>query len=141
MEQGMLYWGREGEDLQVSPRPMVNINLVLDWLIFKLRHTLHSLDPGALAQGQIQVVYCLDAWLHRPGMRAVLTSIPRVMVSRTVPGPSLCHSPGSVGDFAVSPGVEQEKPGWGSQACRGSQENLERMRGSGRGGERAREGG
>lgn len=137
----MLYWGREGEGLQVSPRPTVNIKLVLDQLIFKVRHALYSLDPGALAQGQIQAVYHLDTGLHHPAMQPVLTSIPRVMVSRTVPGTYLCHGPGSVGDFTVSPGAEQEKPGWGGQACRGSQENLERMRGSGRGGERAREGG
>lgn len=45
----MLYWGREGEGLQVSPRPIVNINPVLDRLVFKARQALHSLDPEALA--------------------------------------------------------------------------------------------
>lgn len=43
----MLYWGREGEGLQVSPRPTVNINPVLDQLVFKARKALHSLDPSS----------------------------------------------------------------------------------------------
>ena len=43
----MLYWGREGEGLQVLPRPTVNINPVLDELVFKVRQALHSLDPSS----------------------------------------------------------------------------------------------
>ena len=78
--------------------------------------------------------------LHRPGMQAVLTSIPGAMVNGTMPAPPHATDPGSVGDLAASSAAGQEEPGWGGRACRGSQENLERMRGSGRGGEHAREG-
>lgn len=74
-------------------------------------------------------------------MQAVLTSIPGAVASGTVPAPPCATVSGSVGDLVASSAAGQEEPGRGGRACRGSQENLERMRGSGRGGERAREGG
>ena len=74
-------------------------------------------------------------------MWAVLPSIPGAMASGTLPAPPRATGSGSVGDLMASSAVGQEEPGLGGRACCGNQENLERMRGSGRGGEHAREGG
>lgn len=75
---------------------------------------------------------------HHPG--ALLASIPgAVQGSRGAkPQPHPCHGLG--GDLAASPASGRKNRERGSRAGRGSHENWERMRGSGRGGDRARGG-
>lgn len=135
----MLYWGREGEGLQVSPRPTINTDPVLDLLVFKARRALHSLDPEALARGWIGAVYPLDTGLHHPGDAGGPHEHPWGDGERDGAGTPSCHGPrfggrpcGELcrgagragtgqpslswesGEFGEN---ERKRPGWG--ACEG----------------------
>lgn len=110
---------------KTSPKPNFG-------LVYNARKSLQQQDPeapGALSKAR--------GWMRA---EVLLASIPGAVRGSwgEKPQPHPCHGLG--GDLAASPASGRKNGERGSRACRGSHENWERMRGSGRGGDRARGG-